>query len=80
MCAPFTEKDIKIAIFPIPNTKSPDPDGFSSGFVKSTWHITRGLVKDAIQQFFLTGKMSDYLGETKLEYFTRLIMMAGSNP
>jgi len=48
LCAPFTEKDIKIALFSIPNTKSPGPDGFSSGFFKSTWHIIGGLVKDAI--------------------------------
>jgi len=49
MCAPFIKKDIKIAIFSTPNTKSPDPDGFSSGFFKTTWHITGGLVNDAIQ-------------------------------
>jgi len=66
LCASFTEKDIKTAIFSIPNTKSPGPDGFSSGFFKSTWHLTGGLVKDAIQQFFLTRKMPDYLGGTKL--------------
>jgi len=48
ICAPFTEKDIKDAIFSIPNTKSPGPDGFSSGFFKTTWHITGRLVIDAI--------------------------------
>ncbi|KAJ8450515.1 hypothetical protein Cgig2_002200 [Carnegiea gigantea] len=66
ICAPFTEKNIKTAIFSIPNTKSPGPYGFSSGFFKTTWHITGGMVIDAIQQFFLTEHMPDYLGETKL--------------
>ena len=48
MCAPFTEKDIKTTIFSIPNTKLPGPDDFSSGFFKTTWHLTGGLVNDAI--------------------------------
>ncbi|KAJ8425485.1 hypothetical protein Cgig2_023901 [Carnegiea gigantea] len=34
LCRPFTEKDVKQALFSIPNTKSPGPDGFSSGFFK----------------------------------------------
>ena len=52
MCALFLDKDIKTAMFLIPNTKSPGPDGYSSGFFKSTWHLTGGLVKEAIQHFF----------------------------
>jgi len=40
LCAPFTDQEIKIALFSIPNIKSPGPDGFSSGYFKATWHIT----------------------------------------
>ncbi|KAJ8420996.1 LOW QUALITY PROTEIN: hypothetical protein Cgig2_023910 [Carnegiea gigantea] len=43
LCTPFTDQEIKSVMFSIPNTKSPPPDGFSSGFFKTTWHITGGL-------------------------------------
>jgi len=32
LCAPFMEKDIKEALFSIPNIKSPGPHGDSSDF------------------------------------------------
>ncbi|KAJ8422553.1 hypothetical protein Cgig2_033476 [Carnegiea gigantea] len=44
LCAPFTDKEIKTAMFSIPNIKSPGPDGFSSGFFKATWHMTGGVI------------------------------------
>ena len=37
LLAPFFAKDIKDAIWSIPSTKSPDPDGFSSSFYKAGW-------------------------------------------
>jgi len=36
LCAPFTDQEIKSVMFSIPNTKSPSPDGFNSGFFKAT--------------------------------------------
>ena len=53
-------------MFSIPNTKSPGPDGYSSGFFKSTWQLIGGLVKEAIQYFFQKRKMPPFLAETKL--------------
>ena len=66
LCGLFIEKDIKAAMFSIPNKKSLGPDGFCSGFFKVTWHLTKGLVSKAIQNFFHTGHMPSFLGETKL--------------
>ncbi|KAJ8429999.1 hypothetical protein Cgig2_033924 [Carnegiea gigantea] len=40
---PFTDKDIKEAFFSIPSIKSPDLDGFSSGFYKVTWSVINPL-------------------------------------
>jgi len=34
LCHPFTDNDIKQALFFIPNHKSPGHDGFTSGFYK----------------------------------------------
>ncbi|KAJ8445596.1 LOW QUALITY PROTEIN: hypothetical protein Cgig2_018537 [Carnegiea gigantea] len=52
LCQAFTDLDIKDALYSIPNFKSPKPDGFSSGFVKHTWHKLGTLVCSAIKEFF----------------------------
>ena len=66
MCSPFTDNNIKQEIFSIPNLKSPAPDGFSSGFFKSSWSITGPLVCNAVQHFFQTSQLPPFLGRTKL--------------
>ena len=66
LCVPFTDQEIKTTLFSIPNIKSPGPDGFSSGYFKATWHMTGGVVREAILNFFQTGIMPSFLGETKL--------------
>ena len=52
LCKPFTNKDIKEAIWSIPNPMSPGPDGLSSGFYKSTWEQNGHLVCTTVQDFF----------------------------
>ncbi|KAJ8424378.1 hypothetical protein Cgig2_033995 [Carnegiea gigantea] len=37
LCKPFSEDDIKSAMFFIPNFKSPGPNGYNSGFFNATW-------------------------------------------
>ena len=66
LCKPFTTEDVKKAIFSIPNTKSPGPDGYSSGFYKHTWAITRDMVCSATLEFFRTGHMPHFMSSTKL--------------
>ncbi|KAJ8419243.1 hypothetical protein Cgig2_006407 [Carnegiea gigantea] len=56
LCKPFSEKDIKDALFSIPNLKSPGPDGYNSGFFKTTWPLLGGLNCDTIHRFFHTGR------------------------
>ncbi|XP_062094183.1 uncharacterized protein LOC133800246 [Humulus lupulus] len=41
----------------IPDTKSPGPDGFGSGFFKSMWSVIGGEICAAITNFFETGFM-----------------------
>ena len=66
MCTLFTDNDIKQAIFSIPNSKSPGPDGFSSGFFKATWDTTEPMVCNAIHHFFRTSELPPFMGHTKL--------------
>lgn len=51
---PFTDEDIKQAIFSIPDNKSPGPDGFTSCFFKRTWQITGASFTEAIRYFLTT--------------------------
>jgi len=62
----FTNQEIKLAIFSIPNHKSPGPDSYSNGFFKHTWSQTGPMVCEAVKEFFRTGYMPRYLSATKL--------------
>ena len=54
----FPSKEIKKALWSIPNEKALGLDGFNSKFYKSSWEIVRSDVTQAITYFFQTGKMS----------------------
>ncbi|KAJ8421818.1 hypothetical protein Cgig2_023811 [Carnegiea gigantea] len=50
LCSQFTDQEFKNAMFLIPNVKSPGPDGYDSGFYKSSWSIIRPLVCAALKE------------------------------
>jgi len=62
----FSSMEIQEALFSIPSTKSPGPDGFNSGFYKSSWNDSGPLVVTAVKEFFMTGTMSRFLSTIKL--------------
>ena len=66
LCKPLTETDVQQAIFSIPNTKSPGPDRFSSGFFKLTLSQIGGAVCSVVLSFFKTEHLPNYIGATKL--------------
>ncbi|XP_074297176.1 uncharacterized protein LOC141627869 [Silene latifolia] len=66
LLAPVTKKEIKDAIFSIPNHKAPGPDGFSSAFFKDSWSVIGDEVCDAILDFFQSGKLLQQLLCTRL--------------
>ncbi|KAL9225926.1 hypothetical protein vseg_001800 [Gypsophila vaccaria] len=66
LLAPVSGAEIKEAIFSIPDTKAPGPDGFSSAFFKKSWEIIREDVIGAVKDFFLTGRMLKQLNATIL--------------
>jgi len=66
LIAELSTPDIKEALFSIPNTKSPGPDGFNSGFYKSSRDSFGPIVTAAVKEFFKTGMMSRFVGATKL--------------
>ena len=50
--APFTEKEIKIAVFQIAAQKSQGPDGFSFAFYKHYWDIIKMDLLRVFQNFY----------------------------
>ena len=52
----FTAKEIKHALWSIPDNNASGIDGFNSTFYKVGWPIVGKDVVQAIQSFFLTGQ------------------------
>jgi len=52
----FSEEEVRIAIWGCDSSKSPDPDGFNFGFIKSCWDIFERDVVAAVKDFADTGK------------------------
>ncbi|XP_062093515.1 uncharacterized protein LOC133799518 [Humulus lupulus] len=72
---PFSVKEIRAAMFSIPSTKSPGPDGYGSGFFKSMWKDIGQDICSAIIHGFSTGQFPKELHETTLSLIPKV-----SNP
>ncbi|VFQ67776.1 unnamed protein product [Cuscuta campestris] len=62
----FHSDQVRQAMFSIPSSKSPGPDGFNSEFYKKNWNIVGGLITKAILDFF----------RDVMEYLTRSFCLA----
>ncbi|XP_074299820.1 uncharacterized protein LOC141630990 [Silene latifolia] len=54
---PVTDEEVRAAMFSIPGTKAPGPDGYSSQFFKDTWVIVGKDVIKAVRSVFTSGKL-----------------------
>ncbi|KAL2922690.1 hypothetical protein RDABS01_014181 [Bienertia sinuspersici] len=61
----FTNEEIKRALFSIPGSKAPGPDGFNSTFYKESWQVIGDDVCNAVKDFFHHGKMLKQINCTK---------------
>ena len=66
LCKQFSNKEIKGALFSIPNFKSPGPDGYNSGFFKASLGTIGPMVCSAVYEFFHRGVIPKYISATKL--------------
>uniref|UniRef100_A0A803PQB5 Reverse transcriptase n=1 Tax=Cannabis sativa TaxID=3483 RepID=A0A803PQB5_CANSA len=63
---PFSLKEVRAAMFSIPITKSPGPDGYGSGFFRLIWPEMGKDIHAAIAHFFETNQFPTELHSTTL--------------
>ncbi|KAL9232951.1 hypothetical protein vseg_008006 [Gypsophila vaccaria] len=66
LLVPITRKEIKEALFSIPDIKSPGPDGYTSKFYKDAWVEIGGEVIAVVKDFFKHKKLLKQLNATTL--------------
>ncbi|XP_021756192.1 uncharacterized protein LOC110721363 [Chenopodium quinoa] len=66
ICRPFTEDDVRGAVWCIDEDKSPGPNGYTSKFFKRSWEIVKGDVCQAVLSFFYHGKLLKQVNTTSL--------------
>ncbi|XP_074267102.1 uncharacterized protein LOC141590406 [Silene latifolia] len=57
LCKIPTEEEIRLALFDIPDDKTPGPDGYTSCFFKASWSTVKDDMCLAVKDFFTTGMM-----------------------
>ncbi|MCI34400.1 cysteine-rich receptor-like protein kinase, partial [Trifolium medium] len=55
---PFTEAEVKSAVWDCDSYKSPGPDGINFGFIKDFWAELRGDVMRFLSEFHRNGKLA----------------------
>ena len=61
---PFTEAEVKVAVWDCDSFKSPGPDGVNIGFIKDFWEDIKGDVMRFISEFHRNGKLSRGINST----------------
>ncbi|KAJ6952190.1 hypothetical protein NC653_041365 [Populus alba x Populus x berolinensis] len=64
--APITNDDIQAALFSIPDTKAPGPDGYNAFFFKKCWDIIKVDFTAAIRYFFLYNTLPRCVNATRV--------------
>lgn len=64
LCGEVTDEEIHNAVFGIDMDKALGPDGFSSGFFRSSWNIVKEEISEAVRDFFSTGKLLKQVNTT----------------
>ncbi|KAL9227684.1 hypothetical protein vseg_003343 [Gypsophila vaccaria] len=63
---PVTGKEVRDALFSIPDVKTPGPDGYTSKFYKDAWNVVGPEVIEAIKDFFSHKRLLKQINATSL--------------
>lgn len=64
--APFTEDEIKHAVWSCGGSKAPGPDGYSFSFIKSNWELLKSDIMATAMEFQKRGKLAKGCNSTFL--------------
>ncbi|GJU05349.1 RNA-directed DNA polymerase, eukaryota, reverse transcriptase zinc-binding domain protein [Tanacetum coccineum] len=64
MICVISRHEVKDALFFMGNDKSPGPDGYTAAFFKESWEIIADDFFDAVNEFFINGKLLKELNHT----------------
>uniref|UniRef100_A0A803N6L1 Uncharacterized protein n=1 Tax=Chenopodium quinoa TaxID=63459 RepID=A0A803N6L1_CHEQI len=73
LCRPFTEDDVKVAVWSIDEDKSPGPNGYTSKFFKNSWNIVKEDVCEAVLSFFEHGQLLKHVNTTSLTLIPKVV-------
>lgn len=57
LCSPYSEEEIRLALFQMHPTKSPGPDGMPPQFFQQYWPTVGPSIVSAVQNFLHTGQL-----------------------
>ncbi|GKA96494.1 RNA-directed DNA polymerase, eukaryota, reverse transcriptase zinc-binding domain protein [Tanacetum coccineum] len=69
---PFTDREIKEAMFSISDNKAPGPDGYSARYFKKAWHIVGTDICNVVKEFFSSGKLLGELNATIISHIPKI--------
>jgi hypothetical protein len=59
LCKPYTEEEIRAALFQMGPTKAPGPDGFPALFYQTHWEFLKEEICQAVRSFIAGGEVPD---------------------
>lgn len=76
LCIPFAAKEGKVALYSIPNDKTPGLDGFNSFIYKTSWEVVAYDVTADVLDFFSTWKLLKEISNTSLTMVSKVNHLA----
>lgn len=68
---PVTAEEITKTVFDMPLSKSPDPDGYSVEFFRSSWSIVGADVIAVVNEFFRNGRLLKDINTTTIALISK---------
>lgn len=69
---PYTDKDVKKALFNIDRNKSFGPDGYGSGFFRDAWDIIGTYFTEAVLKFYQNGQLLKQINSTNIALIPKI--------
>ncbi|CAN0841413.1 Transposon TX1 uncharacterized 149 kDa protein [Linum grandiflorum] len=66
LLAPFTDEEIREAMFSMNPDKAPGPDGFNPGFYQKFWHLVGSHVTSSCKEWMMKGELPQFVQNTTI--------------